>query len=647
MALSGFGIQDVGAGSILGEDYASLSGVENADDEDDLARMSVAGIGAVLREAVSTDKRYKTRHGIVSCSCCCRKFCYFFFVALSAIVIASTISVREFMFLHSSDQDYYFDDLTHYSNFLVWGDSGTSDILTNWTSSAQRELYGDQLSSTEGWENLCGYTEMSKFVTGKGTDEDHCSYSHPQSFLPGCAVGFYQPYRAGMVYSNDDAPKPCPEGFFCPKDFKCTVACVPGSQCHGSAFKSNGKCEYPHSMEGAKAQDPLPVAVIKPAPTPAPTSAFRATAAPSANPTNSNASAHTVPSSVKVPAVVSQDTKDACLGLLGPAQGAHAMLQLATAAAEEDASAGGGGGVGYSSFLGLDNERYAKVLRRRFATASAAVGEHLGNGGTGAVAGGAPREVLDVLLCPGAGYMYLCAGGRYCPTAVTSIACTAGHYCPVGSIGMRHCGLANCRRNESYPDYREELFYYMMLIVLCLVIGQKIFRELRDHFRQKRLNRRKARLAAHKLHKSTIPIVPDDEDEDDADDDYDDGVDSAYGEDEATGGASSQAAAEGKRGGPLDDNLSVNAAASLPSLRDKHATRLDLEFVGLGLVLRSNGVKVLNGVTGRCRPGRVTAIMVRKGRGVEGGGGAGRVSAFVFLFFFFPAPACCCLGLCV
>jgi len=53
----------------------------------------------------------------------------------------------------------------------------------------------------------------------------------------------------------------------------------------------------------------------------------------------------------------------------------------------------------------------------------------------------------------------------------------------------------------------------------------------------------------------------------------------------------------------------------LQSLRDKRDTMMDLTFIRLGLVLRSNGAKVLNGVTGRCRPGRVTAIMGPSGAG--------------------------------
>jgi len=59
----------------------------------------------------------------------------------------------------------------------------------------------------------------------------------------------------------------------------------------------------------------------------------------------------------------------------------------------------------------------------------------------------------------------------------------------------------------------------------------------------------------------------------------------------------------------------LNDGEPLQSLRDKRDTMIELAFVRLGLVLRSNGAKVLNGVTGRCRPGRVTAIMGPSGAG--------------------------------
>ena len=52
----------------------------------------------------------------------------------------------------------------------------------------------------------------------------------------------------------------------------------------------------------------------------------------------------------------------------------------------------------------------------------------------------------------------------------------------------------------------------------------------------------------------------------------------------------------------------------LSSLRDKSETMIELKFLRLGLKLR-NGAKVLNGVTGVCRAGRLTAICGPSGSG--------------------------------
>ena len=71
----------------------------------------------------------------------------------------------------------------------------------------------------------------------------------------------------------------------------------------------------------------------------------------------------------------------------------------------------------------------------------------------------------------------------------------------------------------------------------------------------------------------------------------------------------------GSSGGGTGVGMAYGDTEELPSLRAKRETMIDLSFIKLGLVLRSNGFKVLNGVTGRCRPGRVTAIMGPSGAG--------------------------------
>jgi len=73
------------------------------------------------------------------------------------------------------------------------------------------------VTSVDGWANLCPNTEMGLFVQG-GRDDLRCSYSNPAGYLQGCAEGFYQPEMD--EYQTAQA---CPEGFFCPFNFACTV----------------------------------------------------------------------------------------------------------------------------------------------------------------------------------------------------------------------------------------------------------------------------------------------------------------------------------------------------------------------------------------------------------------------------------------
>ena len=53
-------------------------------------------------------------------------------------------------------------------------------------------------------------------------------------------------------------------------------------------------------------------------------------------------------------------------------------------------------------------------------------------------------------------------------------------------------------------------------------------------------------------------------------------------------------------------------------LRQKLDFTMDVQFENLGLKLRSNGLQVLRGVTGRCASGRITAIMGPSGAGKVG-----------------------------
>jgi hypothetical protein len=397
------------------------------------------------------------------------RFCFISWLCL--------FSKKDFFFLNCCQYEHYLD-------FLNWGDSGTDDIFTNFTESAMKLAYGNDIKSEAGWDNLCPYSLTMQFIGGK-YDEEHCSVNDRDSYLQGCAPGFYQP-----MLDIAKSPKACPDGFFCPENFACTLLCMPGSQCHNSTVRvHDGRCSFPKVMHDAKIVNPLAITV---------------------------------------------DPNDA--------------------ASETE------------------------------------------------------------LVCPGAGNLFLCEGGYYCPTAVTVFECSKGNFCPVGSIKEKPCSfLGDCPEGASAPDYQEGVYFTCLMILLGFVLSLKIFRRVRRHLREKRISRRKAEIDKKKLLKSQQHMQKQLNPTKSTSTSRRGGgvggkgvlsIDPLSGkEDEYDDTASER---ESEPSSPRSAGVPV-----LSSLRDKRDTMLDLTFIRLGLELRSSNVKVLNAVTGACRPGRVTAIMVR------------------------------------
>ena len=427
---------------------------------------------------------------------------------------------------------------------MLWGESGKDQLLANFSSAAQRAAYGVDVGSAEGWENLCSTREMDLFITSSGGDVDHCSYSKPGAFLSGCAAGFFQPRDDDGFYDSRILPRACPEGFFCPLDFACTVACVPGSQCYNSTFGTDGRCFYPKTMAGSKKVDPLPV-VRDDGPQ-----------MPSLQPAHAPAN----PSLEK-------------LAMAAAASGRPTPPTLAR---------------GHLAVVAPGSSDKIPVL-----AASEYAGSYVGR--RPRVLDTAVDSEDEVLLCPGADNMYLCAGGHWCPTSILSFECTVGKYCPQGSIGMTPCAsIATCHHKAVYPNYSEQVIDSMALVIVVLVGCLRVFGKVRNHLREKR---RAARHAAQKLAAQQTRASSADVDRR--------GRPRANTQDSVTPPTSPEGCA----------SVAGLTPGSLNSLRDKRETRMELSFVRLGLVLRSNDFKVLNGVTGRCRPGRVTAIMGPSGAG--------------------------------
>lgn len=187
-------------------------------------------------------------------------------------------------------------------------------------------------------------------------------------------------------------------------------------------------------------------------------------------------------------------------------------------------------------------------------------------------------------VCPGAAYMILCKGGYFCRTATSNTPCPSRYFCPLGSIAPTRCPLiAKCEGGETqYPNYGMGIIEMSALLVgtfVAILIG---FQKIRSHFRAKR---RSARQTAKLAQQRGLLSV------------------------DENGILRSPLLSEDSEVDMFDSSLDEEP---LSSLRDKRETMIELTFTRLGIKLRSNGVKVLNGISGSCRPGRVTAIMGKR-----------------------------------
>jgi hypothetical protein len=219
-----------------------------------------------------------------------RQLIFFIIVAATTVSLTWVVDRREEIFDDDTSDDYYFkNDFEHYLDFLRWGHSGSSEIkdslnvsiyvpksplgsripgrkdsndestpnLYPMPTTFEIDFTAMSIPEEEGWASICPYSEMMQFVTGMN-DDDRCNYLDPGGYVRGCTAGFYQP---GMNLEVD--PRPCPNGFMCPHNFVCTIACVPGTQCFNSSFdRASGNCVYPPAMNIHEAIDPLYINTI-------------------------------------------------------------------------------------------------------------------------------------------------------------------------------------------------------------------------------------------------------------------------------------------------------------------------------------------------------------------------------------------------
>ncbi|KAJ8599909.1 hypothetical protein CTAYLR_002837 [Chrysophaeum taylorii] len=284
---------------------------------------------------------------------------------------------------------------------------------------------------------------------------------------------------------------------------------------------------------------------------------------------------------------------------------------------------------------------------------------------------GSAYAVDAAVVCPGVAFETTCPPGKYCatPTEVPQV-CPKGHYCPEGSFAPRHCpfftqcGETGLKAPDIHVAAAASLlgsFAAFLFLFQTSRFFRNRIRRLREAVREQRLRRheqaleRTAARLANRVIFATLPPDNDVEDEesstmylcgaallpafsDDDDDDEEEEEESpstttrlhnnnrpsllelAPHEPESLSSSSSREAAAGRRGSRSGGGVSSRSdLGMLRSLRHKTGgERVDLEFERLGLsVQASNGrpMKVLEGVTGAFRAGRVAAIMGPSGAG--------------------------------
>jgi len=204
------------------------------------------------------------------------------------------------------------------------------------------------------------------------------------------------------------------------------------------------------------------------------------------------------------------------------------------------------------------------------------------------------------ILCPGSLALNLCGAGYYCPSPVTSFPCPAGFFCPVGSAFPRICPfLASCTETTSaYPSYWAHSMLLMASMVVVHVVWSTFLKRRREDHRKRRKAEREYRGNEKEMHEmANISKVG-----------YDVqnpwSMEDGIFETKAWGGVGKTSVTEPPPFTPLS------------SFFDKHRrTQMDLKFDDLSVRSRSGeSCVLLNQVSGRCRPGRSTLILVRHAR---------------------------------
>lgn len=177
--------------------------------------------------------------------------------------------------------------------------------------------------------------------------------------------------------------------------------------------------------------------------------------------------------------------------------------------------------------------------------------------------------------CPAGSYMTsVCPAGYYCKTPSEKVACPVGYYCRDGSVEPSKCSIFSTCPVGTKADKLEYMGLVIVLIILVTVTAIYFIYQTAFNFyvkyRMKHAKKSKKKFTFGSRNHPTSPV------------------------DEAS-------------------TLLSQAKHSFSIPEDKFF--LDIGFEDLGLVLRGSGKKVLHGVTGEIKHGRLTAVMGLSGAG--------------------------------
>ena len=198
----------------------------------------------------------------------------------------------------------------------------------------------------------------------------------------------------------------------------------------------------------------------------------------------------------------------------------------------------------------------------------------------------------------------LCLPGHYCPDARTMLPCPAGTYCMRGSTAPTTCSfMSYCPEKTESRRYYGGLVFSFLLDAVLVALFLLVKYRLEPARARARRSKWEIGVAARSEEGFDLSDVP------------------------SSGGRKAGGGGGGSGGGddayaPLVDALSTASSKSIleEGFRVCNAgIRLDIEFDGLTLVVKEprfpDGKTILSQVTGRIRPGRVTAIMGPSGAG--------------------------------